>query len=140
MGEGHKGLKLFSRLSKEELITLFKSYRGNISKIAEHIKCSRSTLMKHLNEDDELKDALHESRYAFVNEMLIDAENVLVSCIKDIKDKPNALKAAFFILNNQGKKLGYNQIGTDAESGTKVAGTLTLIDSVKLKDDSDDAS
>lgn len=138
MGEGHRGLKLYDRLSKEELIILFRTYRGNITKVAQHIKCSRNTLTMYVNQDEDLKEELQESRQAFVNELLVESENVLLACIKDVKDKPNALKAAFFILNNLGKKIGYNQLGIDTENGTKVAGTLAMVTGVKLSEESDE--
>ncbi len=98
----------------ETLIQSIKNNHGKITRIAKDFSVQGPTVRKYINEHEELKEALQSARGIYIEIACDLAEDTLIFAMKkrDI-DLGNALKAAFYVLNNQGKDRGYAHILSD---------------------------
>ncbi len=95
--------------SKEAVVAALKKRNGVITEAAKEFGVDRHTLAKRIHQDKDLEDLSLELRCNLVEQRLDCAEDTIAFAIEQRKnDLGNALKASFFMLNNLGKKRGYN--------------------------------
>lgn len=95
--------------SDEDIISALKSSGGRVSYASKALGVVRNTLYNRINEKPYLKELLSEMRHDFEETMLDAAENTLMYALAQQKgDLGNALKSAFYTLNNRGEKRGYS--------------------------------
>lgn len=93
----HSGL----RLDKATLLQLIPECRGNISKVADTIGCTRKAIRSCCDADPELNDCLVDAR-----ERRID---ILEQCVYDRAEESNDTALQCFILKTQGRHRGWEQ-------------------------------
>ena len=106
-------------LTKAEITEALKKRKGRITYAAKDLNVKYETLKKKIDADPELVQLLHDLRYVFDETMLDSAEDTLMYGMgKREVDLGNALRSAFYILNNKGKGRGYTgQVGSNAING-----------------------
>ena len=82
----------------EEGITFFK---GNISRIADHLGTTRTTIRNFINRDPELVEALADSRERWLDN--------LEHCVWTRAEESNDTALQLFLLKTQGRSRGYEQ-------------------------------
>ena len=82
--------------------------RGNITAVAQTIKCSRETVYKRLRQSEELRDTLAEAREAALDR----AEQFLFE-----KCEAGDTTALIFFLKTQGRSRGYGGVGRSGQGG-----------------------
>ncbi len=93
---------------KTAIIDTLKKRNGVVSLAAKDFGINRHTLTKRIQEDSELQELVERLRNDFVEQRLDSAEDTIIFALqrRDI-DLSNALRAAFFVLNNLGRRRGY---------------------------------
>jgi hypothetical protein len=95
------GIPLTKTVSKETVKKLLIQEVGNISRCADIIGTCRGTLRRMIDNDEELKDTLHQCRERQLDELE-------KSCFeRAIEEKDTTLQ--LFLLKTQGKSRGYDQ-------------------------------
>lgn len=87
-------------INKDLIIEALTKARGNISRAADKIGCSRHTLHIRINEDKEIKQVLDNCRERFLD----DLEDVFQN-----KALAGDTVSGLFLLKTIGKKRGYDQ-------------------------------
>lgn len=96
-------------IPKEQVIQSLKKCKGRITYSAKDLGIDYRTLRRIVDEDLALKEFMDELCYAREEKELDAAEEVLLHALDEHKkNMKNALSSAMFILNNRGKKRGYN--------------------------------
>ncbi len=96
------------RIKKCQLLQAFTLYDGNIMQCAEHFGVEPKTIYRYIARDEELDDALIESRKSQVIKRLDAAEYVLEYMLSQKKNFPRiALDTSKYVLEAHGKKRGY---------------------------------
>lgn len=115
---------------KEEVIQAIKKWNGRLNYASDDLRCAWDTLKKYINKHEDLLQLLSDCRNER-DEVLCDiAEDVIQDTMADrIRDGTNALRAAFFILNNKGRSRNYSS-PYNAEDPTEVKITPGQIRSV----------
>lgn len=98
-------------IPKESIAASIKSCRGRMTHMAPALDCSIIYLRERINADPELVALLAETRNHRDENLLDGAEDTLQFALDQRKDADGdinaALKSAFFVLNNKGRKRGY---------------------------------
>jgi hypothetical protein len=95
--------------TKSDISDAIKKTNGVLYRTAQHLNIARYTLYRRIQEDEELQQLIIDIRNDYIEKKLDIAEETNLSAMeKRDKDMTNALKASFFVLNNLGKKRGYN--------------------------------
>lgn len=93
----------------EEIVELIKKHRGRLTKVAKELNCKYDTVRKYTDPYPEVVQLIKELRRDYEEDMCDLAEDTLFDAMdKRLVDMSNALKSAFFLLNNKGKDRGYN--------------------------------
>lgn len=96
------------KANKTAIIDILKKRNGVVSLAAQDLGINRHTLTKKIQEDSDLQETLGQLRNDFVEQKLDSAEDTIAFAIHQRDtDLGSALKAAFFILNNLGRRRGY---------------------------------
>lgn len=104
---GTSGVK-FDR-SKDDIIDAIKKHRGKLYKVAKQLNCHYETVRKYTDDDPDIVQLIHDLRHGYDEDLCDLAEDTLVDAMEArVGDMGNALKSAFFVLNNKGKDRGYN--------------------------------
>ena len=104
---GRGGVKLAIPVSA--FLASIKRHRGIVTHIIKELDIHHSTFHTKKRENPEIEKALDEARYEFDESICDMAESVLaVAMRKHEDDMGNALGAAKFVLNNKGRRRGYN--------------------------------
>lgn len=117
---------------KELVIDILTKNGGLMYYSAAALSVCYDTLKRYIDNDPELIALVQTLRYGFKESLLDKAENVLAKALED-KDINIGLKAAFYILNNQGRSRGYE--GIKQELNEKSMGFLHKITDVIIKDE-----
>lgn len=95
--------------SKNEIIEAIKKHNGKLTKVAKHLNCCYDTVRKYTDDDPEIVKLIHNLRQEYDENLCDLAEDTLTDAMDArVGDMTNALKSAFFVLNNKGKNRGYN--------------------------------
>jgi len=104
MGVGGHPFKVHKHLIVEAIL----KHKGVLKRVGDEFGVTRNTIRLKVNEDPELIEILADARKDYIENLCDDAENVLEIALKKADvDTNNGLKAAFYILNNQGRDRGY---------------------------------
>lgn len=121
-------------ITKEQIVQSIKKCKGIGKNICKDLSICYHTFLRQINKDPELVQLLKDVRHAKIEEQLDYHEEVLeyASSLKE-QDLTNALKAAFFYLNNKGKERGYSSLPEQAKEQNKEALThlLSLAEAMK---------
>lgn len=100
---------------KDIIIKAIKKHHGKLTYVAKDLDCDFTTIKRYLEKHPDLKELVDACRHN-LDELLLDsAEDVLMTTMMNAKkDATNALKSAFFALNNKGKPRGYGNILTNS--------------------------
>jgi hypothetical protein len=120
------------KIEKEKIEQSIKKHRGRVSLIADEFKCGWRAMNNLIQKHTDLVELLEEYRQ-YRDASLCDlAEDTLQDALdRRGVDMNNALKSAFFVLNNKGKDRGYNH--PDANSNVI---QITPAQAMKLIDES----
>lgn len=107
-------------VKKETIEASIKKHGGRLIRVAAELNCKRDVIRKIISNDPELSQLLDDCRHQRDENLCDLAEDTLNDAMENrIGDMNNALKSAFFVLNNKGKDRGYNH--PDAQnSGPKM--------------------
>ena len=100
------GVRIASSLILEQI----RKHKGNLSRAADAIGCSRHTIQHRVNVEEALKQAVDDERERFVDELEESCED---TCIRSEKD--SALRV--FMLKTRARKRGYEM--TDNSNATQ---------------------
>jgi len=106
--------------------------KGRLNKISDKLNFWVGTVREFIRADPELSALLDEMRNKRDEDLLEGAEDVLQYAI-DVKadDLTNALKSAFFVLNNKGRGRGYLPPALQNQQEVKVMSVEDLIIAAK---------
>lgn len=120
---------------KDYVIEVIYRYNGVLSHCCAAINCRYETLKKYIDKHEDLIALLDEVRHARCEYMLDSAEDVLVQSMENFEeDAKNAIRAAFFVLNNKGKERGYT-MQKSLEQIQRDIGYLHDLTSIQVKDE-----
>lgn len=88
--------------NRDTILELITKLRGNLSRIADAIGSNRHSVRAFIQNDNELKQALDNSRERFVDEL----EDY---CEYDAVNNPKAETLRIFLLKTRGRARGYEQ-------------------------------
>lgn len=109
-------------IPKETIRLAIKKHGGRITHMAQDFDCSHGALMRLIHKDPELIEIMNDERQHRVNHLCNDAEDTLKDALANRKaDMANGLKSAFFVLNNQGRGLGYGKIQSNEPNDEAVS-------------------
>ena len=94
------------RVTDEEIREQIGRRRGNITAVAQTLRCSRETVYKRLRQSEELRDRLSEAREAALDR----AEQFLFE-----KCEAGDTTALIFFLKTQGRSRGYGGVGRSGQ-------------------------
>ena len=94
------------RVTDEEIREQIGRRRGNITAVAQTLRCSRETVYKRLRQSEELRDRLAEAREAALDR----AEQFLFE-----KCEAGDTTALIFFLKTQGRSRGYGGVGRSGQ-------------------------
>lgn len=92
---------------KSDIMDALQQAKGVVTQAAKMLGVQRTTLSEYIKNNPDIKPLLEEMRYHFEEELLDASEQLLRACVGQRDDLSAALKAAFYYLNNKGKKRGY---------------------------------
>jgi len=93
---------------KHEIVESIKKYKGRLTKVAKELGCSYMTIRNHTDPYPEVVELIKHLRMDWNESLLDSAEDTLTDALDARNsDMNNALKSAFFVLNNKGKERGY---------------------------------
>ena len=95
------------KVSKSQIVQALKKRHGRLTYAAKDLGCVYITLRKKIDADPELTQMVSDLRNSFDEDLLDSAEDVIKKAMESLSDLGNALKAAFYVLNNKGKLRGY---------------------------------
>lgn len=91
------------------IIEAIKKHKGRLTKVAKELGCHYETVRKYTDPDPELVELIKMLRADYDANLCDLAEDTLTDAMDNRGlDMNNALKSAFFVLNNKGKDRGYN--------------------------------
>ena len=88
-------------LDKNAILELIKKTHGNLSRVADALGSTRTSLRRRIDADPELKDALEEARERIIDE--------LEESVWDRAQNSNDTTLQLFLLKTQAKHRGYEQ-------------------------------
>lgn len=95
--------------SNSKIIQALNDAKGRITHATKLLDVDYKTLVKKLESEPELQDALKESRMLFEDQVLDMAETCIANAMaKQEFDPNNALKAAMYTLNSKGRSRNWN--------------------------------
>ena len=104
---GTPGVK-FDR-PKSEIVEAIIKNNGKLTKVAKQLRCCYETVRKYTDDDPEIVQLIHNLRQEYDENLCDLAEDTLTDAMDArVGDMANALKSAFFVLNNKGRNRGYN--------------------------------
>lgn len=92
----------------EELLKAIDGSNGNMSIIADRLKCSWATARQYVSYDD-----LARKRFEGETEMMLDKAERIINDNLDSPDIKTRLETAKWLLSVKGKGRGYNSYGGD---------------------------
>ena len=96
-------------VTRQEIVERLKLYGGRLVKTAKSFGVKYDTLRKKIDPDPELVQLVSDLRNDYDHTLLDEAEDTLSYALaKRKKDMTNALKCAFYVLNNKGIERGYS--------------------------------
>ncbi len=109
-------------------------YGGNISAIAKHFKVWRTTVYDWINEDEDFKAVIDDTRGKVIDECFVTAQ-LLAKGIPIIEDNklvgwqerpdPNMVR---YLLSTLGRKEGFGENVDVTTNGKDLPSTITIID------------
>jgi hypothetical protein len=94
---------------KSEICEAIKKHRGRLTKVAKQFGVCYQTIRSYTDNDPELVELISYLRKDYDENLCDLAEDTLTDAMDNrIEDMSNALKSAFFVLNNKAKERGYN--------------------------------
>jgi len=101
-------------ISVDTLDTLIRKYKGKTKAIAEELKCCRRVIREQIEKEPYLIELQKEMRYQRDEDLLEESEDTLEAALKGrTDDMSNALKSAFYVLNQKGKARGYQRLSNN---------------------------
>lgn len=111
---GTQGVPL--NLSESAISECIKKRKGVITHICKDLDVSHTALTRFINDRPHLKDELDHARHEY-DDLICDlSENTMLYAVSQKEDLGSALSAAKFVLNNKGRKRGYNADGNNYEA------------------------
>ena len=101
LGEKAKQPRPGVPLDKNSILELIKQTHGNLSRVADALGSTRTSLRRRIDSDPELKDALEEARERIIDE--------LEESVWDRANNSNDTTLQLFLLKTQAKHRGYEQ-------------------------------
>ena len=101
LGEKAKQPRPGVPLDKNQILELIKKTHGNLSRVADALGSTRTSLRRRIDSDKELKDALEEARERIIDE--------LEESVWDRAQNSNDTTLQLFLLKTQAKHRGYEQ-------------------------------
>ncbi len=94
---------------KADMLRAIEKHNGVIMRIAKEFGVDRSTIHTKFREDVDFQQALSKARKEYVEVLLDKSESALEMALDRCEeDMNNALKSAFYYLNNLGRDRGYS--------------------------------
>lgn len=95
-------------ITHEEIKEAIKKHKGVVSSVCKTLNMGHNAFYVRMGQDPSIKECLDHSRSEF-EELICDlSENVLSFALSQREDLSSALASAKYVLNNKGKKRGYN--------------------------------
>ena len=95
-------------IPRDHIVQLIKKKKGVITQICKDLDICYHTFKKHVLSDPELKKLVAEGRNDYKQTICDMSENALMRALNQDQDLGISVKAAQYVLNNQGHHLGYN--------------------------------
>ena len=107
---------------KHEIVDSIKKHKGRLTKVAKELGCSYMTIRNHTDPHPEVVELIKHLRTDWNENLLDAAEDTLTDALeRRDSDMNNALKSAFFVLNNKGKERGFTPPTKNESEENKVS-------------------
>lgn len=97
--------------SKNVIIEALKKRHGMVTYAAKDLGVHFDTLKRRIDADPSLQELIVSLHSNFDHQLIESAQSVVIRAMSQSEDLGNALRAAFYALNNKGKLRGYNTSG-----------------------------
>ncbi len=102
--------------TKQNIIDALKECKGVVTHAANKLKITRQCIYNIIKENEDMKPLLAEMREEYEEELLDAAEDVITYALNNKEnDLTNAMKAAYFALNNKGSKRNWGKFKPDED-------------------------
>lgn len=105
-------------LKDDQVIEALTKCKGNISRAADKLGCARSTLYRHINSKDSLKELHKDFRERFLDE---------TECVFQNKVLSGSTSELLFALKTLARSRGYDFVERDYVAESSVRGALDFI-------------